>query len=497
MKNIKIISSLFLLAVLFTTACKKKVADRTILTGNEKASVLTVTAADSILLMMDKADMQAIAMKWTATDWGFTPNSTKYDVQIVKTGMPWSGAKSITVGGLQMAALAQTELNDIAIAQGIAAGEMGSITSRVRCYLPDTRLELFTNEKSTIVKTYTQVRPTITTVPPADTIVLKKDSAAMTAVSMSWNAVNWNTPSTSVYELQIKEKGESWDNALIVPTAANTSFSIGHKALNVLLLGTFGVDTLGTASFVFRVKASQPGTARVAYSDEVTKSFTTYQMVFETNKMYVPGDYQGWNPAGAQILEEVTVGSGNFSGIIEKTKADGTLSNGKFKITPAPNWDYDFGDNGSNYSDLKMGSGIIGPKFNGTNNTEFLLADGTYKIMIDTTSSVRTWSYSLENWGLIGDATNQADTNANNTPDGWENDKNMRYNQSTKMYEITTDLLVGAVKFRKNDAWAVDYGDNGNNLSMDLGGSNIPIAVAGNYTIKMDLESKVYTITKN
>jgi starch-binding outer membrane protein SusE/F len=498
MKNIKILSTILLLAVIFSTACRKKLTDRSILSGSEIVPVLTLSKSDTIKLMMDSSDKKAIEMKWTSAEWGF-PTTTQYAVEIMKKGGNWSDASVLSAGKEVMASLTQTELNDIAIKQGIVASETGILWSRIKASISNSSAAIYSQPKEIIVSTFAPMKPLITAVPVADSIILLKDSATVNAMSVTWNQVNWNIPSTSVYELQMKMKGESWDNPMIMPTGTATNYSINHKSLNVLLLGTYGVDTLGTESFVYRVKASQPGTSRVSYSDEVTKAFTTYQMVFETKKMYLPGDYQGWNPGSAtvQVLEEVTPGSGNFSGLVEKTKADGSLSNTEFKMTPEPDWDYDFGDNGSDYSNLSVGSGVIGPKYLGTNGPNFKLVDGTYLITVDTTSSVRTWTYSLENWGLIGDATNQADTNGNSTPDGWENDKNMRYNQATKMYEITIDLLVGGIKFRKNDAWAVDYGDNGNNLSMELGGANIPVSVAGNYTIKMDLEGKVYTITKN
>jgi starch-binding outer membrane protein SusE/F len=498
MKNIKILSSILLLAVIFTTACRKKITDRSILSGSEIVPVLTLSSYDTIRLMMDSSDMKGIEMKWTSADWGF-PTTSQYAVEIMKKGGNWAEASVVSAGKAVMASLTQTELNDIAIKQGIIASQSGVLWSRIKTTIANSTAVIYSQPKEIIVSTFTPMKPLITSVPSADSILLLKDSALTTAMSISWNTVSWNTPSTSEYELQMKMKGESWDNAIIYPKGSSTNYTITHKALNVLLLGTYGVDTLGTESFVYRVKASQPGTARVAYSDEVTKAFTTYKMIFETNKMYLPGDYQGWNHnlATVQYLEEQTAGSGIYTGTVEKSKADGTLSSGGFKMTPEADWDYDFGDNGTNYTDPKMGSGIIGPKSMGTNGPNFNLVDGTYMITVDTTSANRTWSYSLENWGLIGDATNQADTNGNNTPDGWENDKNMRYNQATKMYEITVDLLVGGVKFRKNDAWAVDYGDNGNDLSMELGGANIPITVAGNYTFKMDLEGKVYTVTKN
>lgn len=98
-------------------------------------------------------------------------------------------------------------------------------------------------------------------------------------------------------------------------------------------------------------------------------------------------------------------------------------------------------------------------------------------------------SYSAwDNWGLIGSAT----------PNGWNDpDTNLDYDIATKKYSYTGPLVVGEYKFRLDDKWDTNYGDDGNNLSLEAGGANIPITVAGNYTIVVDFTAKTYTITKN
>jgi hypothetical protein len=99
---------------------------------------------------------------------------------------------------------------------------------------------------------------------------------------------------------------------------------------------------------------------------------------------------------------------------------------------------------------------------------------------------------SWPNWGIIGSATA-----ATTGGDGWGKDVNLDYDLDTKKYSITMDLIVGECKFRLDDAWAVNFGDDGNNLSLEAGGANIPITAAGSYTIVADFNAKTYTITKN
>ncbi|KRD63209.1 hypothetical protein ASE40_05385 [Flavobacterium sp. Root935] len=98
-------------------------------------------------------------------------------------------------------------------------------------------------------------------------------------------------------------------------------------------------------------------------------------------------------------------------------------------------------------------------------------------------------SYSAwDNWGLIGSAT----------PNGWNDpDTNLDYDIATKKYSYKGPLVVGEYKFRLDDKWDTNYGDDGNNLTLEAGGANIPITVAGNYTIIVDFTAKTYTITKD
>ncbi|MDR7208311.1 SusE domain-containing protein [Flavobacterium piscis] len=96
------------------------------------------------------------------------------------------------------------------------------------------------------------------------------------------------------------------------------------------------------------------------------------------------------------------------------------------------------------------------------------------------------------NWGMIGSATA-----ATTGGDGWAADVNLDYDLATKKYSITIDLAVGEIKFRLDDAWTTNFGDDGNDLTLDAGGANIAITSAGNYTIVVDFTAKTYTINKN
>lgn len=93
---------------------------------------------------------------------------------------------------------------------------------------------------------------------------------------------------------------------------------------------------------------------------------------------------------------------------------------------------------------------------------------------------------SWPNWGIIGSAT----------PTGWGSDTNLDYDLVTQKYSITMALIGGQeFKFRLDDAWATNYGDDGGNGTLDPSGANIAVPVSGNYKIIADFNALTYTIT--
>jgi hypothetical protein len=135
-------------------------------------------------------------------------------------------------------------------------------------------------------------------------------------------------------------------------------------------------------------------------------------------------------------------------------------------------WDYNYG------SDLADGT----LSASGANIPVSFAAD--YAITLDL-SHPNAYTYSVNRWGVIGDAT--ADT--------WNSDQNMTWDATNKVFTVTLDLVVGAIKFRANDAWDLSLGGDINALTSS--GANISVTAAGNYTITLDPWGLKATVTKN
>ena len=91
---------------------------------------------------------------------------------------------------------------------------------------------------------------------------------------------------------------------------------------------------------------------------------------------------------------------------------------------------------------------------------------------------------SQSDWGLVGSAT----------PNGWNGPDLEMYQTGSQEFSIYAELGSGELKFRFNEDWGNNFGDNGNDGTLESGGANIPIS-AGTYFIVMDLSSGTYSIS--
>ena len=117
---------------------------------------------------------------------------------------------------------------------------------------------------------------------------------------------------------------------------------------------------------------------------------------------------------------------------------------------------------------------------------------GHYIVTIDFTDADNP-IYSIEAtdlWGIVGDAT----------PNGWDGpDEKFTpdFGGNEGIFYLNgVTLTDGEWKIRQNDAWDINYGDDGADESLELGGANIPVE-AGIYDIRLDFsnpDNPTYTI---
>jgi len=241
-------------------------------------------------------------------------------------------------------------------------------------------------------------------------------------------------------------------------TFGGTTFMVHASVGGSMNAGDFGIDngwggTRTTSALVGKFPAIGGGSVIVAPNP----GNTTYPVI------YVPGGYQSWTPASAAQLASAA-NDNTYEGYIY-FPADQK----EFKITLGPDWSNNLGDNGAD--------GTLEP--NGTNLS--VAEEGFYKFNVNLTTLIYTLVKT--EWGVIGSAT----------PDGWNSDQNMTYDPIEGAWSIIVNLVAGEIKFRSNDDWGLNYGDDGANALLEPGGANIAISSSGTYTIKLFLDKPDYT----
>ena len=92
---------------------------------------------------------------------------------------------------------------------------------------------------------------------------------------------------------------------------------------------------------------------------------------------------------------------------------------------------------------------------------------------------------SLSDWGLVGSATSN----------GWDGPDMEMYETGENLYELYASLTANELKFRFNEDWGVNYGDNDTDNSLESGGANIPVSIEGVYHVILNLDTNTYSLT--
>lgn len=307
------------------------------------------------------------------------------------------------------------------------------------------------------------------------TYVFTEETANDVFKTFSWSEADFGFQSATSYKVQIDMAGNSFANAIDLVTTNETTFSITVGALNQKLL-SMGAKTNIPSDFEIRIAASVSDKVQTLFSAVGTMNIHPFKVEIIYPSLYLPGNYQAasgyesdWSPDKAQQIYSVKQNE-KYEGYVNMA-GSGIM----FKFTDEPNWDVNWGDNGGDGTLESGGSDIAVPQA------------GYYRIKADI--NALTYSILKTDWGVIGDAT----------PGGWDADTNMSYSTETKTWTVTLNLTAGKIKFRANDGWDLNYGDNDFDGTMEEGGADIPIAEAGNYTLTLNLEvaGYAYTVAKN
>ena len=320
-------------------------------------------------------------------------------------------------------------------------------------------------------------------------VVLSQAVNDSSVITFSWPAVKYKIDAPVTYTLQIDVPSDTigttaWANATKIVVGEDVlAKTFKGLQLNSIALTKLGLPKDSVNTVVVRVMAFLD---RPVFSNSVAFTVKPY-LITVLATLYVPGDYQGWNPAAASTIREAGGRPKMHEGYVN-FGAGGTF---QFKMTPQADW------TPTAYGDATGSSGnIIVANFAGGNMS--VPGEGYYELTADLNTN--KWTATKTTWSIIGDAT----------PGGWSGDTQMTYDATSRVWKVTCNMLQnGSFKFRANNAWAIDFGvDNNGKLvyadnpffgyTPNL--NNLSVPSDGNYTITLDLHvagNYTYILHKN
>lgn len=452
----KIFNLIFIAAssILLLTACEK-VGSLPMYSAAAGGPVLS-SSATAVAAVPADSNKTAIVLNWTRPTYSVDSTNQKFIIQFAPTGTSFASPTAVTILTSLTKSFTAKDINAIALAWGFAYNTAYDVDVRI--------LSSYVNNNERLSSNTLKIKVTPYVVPPK---VVPPTSKALFLVG-SATAGGWGNPvpdraqqftklDSVTYQGTFYLNGKS--EYLLLPVNGDWSnkYSVANNSLAGLSAG---------GDFGFNLSSNFPGPATTGMY-KITVDFQrgkfTCVKVKDYALLYVPGDYQGWNPATANKL-----GSPNSDGAFESYinfPAGGTF---EFKMTTTPDWSNAFGDGGAGTLSASGGNLKVP-------------AAGYYKVNGNTTNN--TWSATATTWGVIGSFAGS----------GWGSDAAMTYDSGTNTWSTTITLAAGdEFKFRANSDWGLNYGDTGADGSLEGGGDNIKGYPAGTYKVTLFLGNANY-----
>lgn len=311
--------------------------------------------------------------------------------------------------------------------------------------------------------------------------VLDPAESGNVAETFKWSAMDMGYQAAVSYTLEMDIVGNNFANVQELATGNILTADITVAKLNAAMIKLqqiYGFDDATEQSVEFRVKGTITTISPLfqpIYTNVITSKVTPYSAEIEYPKVWVIGDYCGWDHANSQFLFAFAGGTTYEGWIFFDNKA----ANG-FKVTGAAGWDN--GNWGLNSQTPSAEANSITLWNDGGSGNISCYSKNYYKFSFDTSTEILTKLSSMNTLGIIGDGAN-----------GWGDNDDIPFVFDTQkqVFVATVVLKDGAIKFRGDHDW------NGINLGQKAGaetgilangGDNISV-VAGTYKITLNLNN--------
>ena len=464
---IKYFKYIFAVAIVMmaAVACQDDVEDS--FSTNPAAPVLTNNGS---ILLTENTMSESIVWAWKAAR--FLPGTVNYSLYA-----EYENSQKIQIGSSTTAlSLTMTKPNFQEALKGITSLPENSSFNLTFTVVASDGFESVTSEKQVMtVYSYGNAVSAVATAEVTE-VVLDMNDPEGTLELITWEAARLIYGETITYNVYM-----SYNDGALYEVASGLSTLSLTKTVdewNEAAIAA-GAPEAVASDIQFTVTAFCEGYPEGVPSTPVTINMTTYVATFAT-EMYLPGNYQGWNPATSITIPHSTLTKGYYEAYVDLTTEDG--GNVEFKFCPDPTWDNAFG--GSNIVVATDGDGnvvVTGLLITGDGATNISAPSGMYRIAMNKKLN-KFEMIKIESMGVIGSAT----------PGGWGEETPMVYDAATRTYSLTTTMIEGEFyKFRANNNWTYSIGDNG----AFEGGDNYAFNKAtGEYKIVLDVTKHPYEV---
>jgi hypothetical protein len=312
--------------------------------------------------------------------------------------------------------------------------------------------------------------PEITAPAGGTSYVFLEANEVKDTIDFTWTVPDYGFAAAVQYALEIDKSGNDFAGPITLANSARPklNISVGDFNMKVLTLGGLPGE-LG--NYEVRVTAKINDSVPKLISEVVPLKITPYEKLIIYPMLFAPGGHNGWNQADSASALYSVKSNDIYEGYLWFKDAST-----QFKLLKEPAWVQTscIGDANS--------SGTSGTLVVGDWGNNISVDGGIGYYHINANLVEKTYSWMKTDWGIIGPAQ----------PGGWNTDSNMTYDVATDLWKATLDLTAGEMKFRANDAWTLNYGDNGADRKLEENGANIAVPAAGNYTVTLDLSGAVY-----
>ena len=297
-----------------------------------------------------------------------------------------------------------------------------------------------------------------------DNLTLSEDNGTNEILTLTWSDPDYGFDAAALYSVQMDVQGGDFSNPQIISVGSSLEKTFTVEELNSKLL-SLSMTPAEEGVAIIRIKATLSEYQEI-FSNTVNLNVTPYSSLLDlsTNLGVVgsatPG---GWGNENIPDLQFYT------TSMTDVYVAYVSLRDGEIKFRNNNDWSENWGDDGIDGTLDSYGANIP-------------VSAGSYKIEVNFSNM--TYTMEAYSWGLVGSAT----------PNQWNGpDLMLHYNSYQDDWRAVVTLGEGEVKFRFNNDWALNYGDDGADGSMEANGANISVS-SGHYLVSMNLNTQSYTM---